>query len=357
MRLLLVADVNSIHVRRWVAALAARGHDVHVATLRDGAAANATTHVLATHGLGKLGYLLSIPSLRRLVRRIRPDIVHAHYVTSYGYLAAFSGASRLIVTAWGSDVLLSRRQRPFAWWADRFALQRADVVTTVAEHMNAAVSSISHCAHIVTIPFGVDLDVFGYVPAAASNTQLQVVCTRNFQPLYDVATVIRAVAVLPEDISATLTLVGDGPERPALVRLAEELRIAGRVRFAGHVSPEDLARALSGAHLFVTPSHSDGNNVSLNEAMAVGCFPIATDIPANRQWIDHGRNGLLFRAGDSVALADALVSAWSDPRRRREASVTNRAIVERRANWQASVDETVRIYERLAGGELSRAER
>lgn len=351
MRVLLVADASSIHTQRWASSLAARGHEVHVATFRHARVEAATVHVLRTFGLGKAGYLLAIPPLRSLARRIRPDVIHAHYVTSYGFVAAMSGIRPLMVTAWGSDVLFDPSERRGAAWLGRAALRRADQVTTVAEHMNQPTLRLAaRELELVSIPFGVDTDVFRYMPGAPGDDVLRIVCTRNFHPLYDVESVVRAVATVSGALDTTLTLVGEGPERATLEKLTRDLNIADRVRFCGHISPLKLAEELAAANVFVTPSHADGNNVSLNEAMAVGCFPIATDIPANRQWIEDGRNGLLYPAGDAAALASAIRRAWDDPSLRSHSAVLNRAIVDERAAWSNCVDVTVGLYRVMEHG-------
>jgi glycosyltransferase involved in cell wall biosynthesis len=277
-------------------------------------------------------------------------VVHAHYLTSYGFVAAAAGIHPLIVTAWGSDVLFDPAERRGAAWLGRVALRRADIVTTVAEHMNAsALRFAGRPLEIVSIPFGVDADLFAFAPGAYDGGALRIVCTRNFRPLYDVASVVRATAAVSDGHThrPTLTLVGDGPERASLESLARDLGIADRVRFCGHVSPSQLAAELAAANVFVTPSHSDGNNVSLNEAMAVGCFPIAADIPANRQWIENGRNGLLFPAGDVSTLSAAIRRAWDDPDLRARSAQLNREIVEQRASWNNCVDATVVLYRTL----------
>ena len=348
MRVLLVADAGSIHTKRWTLALSDRGHDVEVATLRDGECEGATVHLLPTGGLGKVGYLLAIPALRKLISSVRPDVINAHYATSYGFIAAAAGFHPLIVTAWGSDVLFHKGGRRVARTLTRRALQEADLVTTVAEHMNVRVRDIGGAAIEVTaIPFGVDSNVFKYRRGESASDCLRIVCTRNFHPLYDVESVVRAFGILRASTHARLILIGDGPERGSLERLVDALGIRQDVDFKGHLEPKDLGAELALAQVFVSPAHSDGNNVSLNEAMAVECFPVATDIPANRQWIEDGKTGLLFRAGDASALASALMSAWEDSARRREASLINRTIVEARADWSRGVDAMVALYGRV----------
>lgn len=349
-RILYVSDAQSVHTRRWAEAFRERGDEVHVASFRAASLPGITVHLLPTLGLGKAGYLLAVPVLRALASRLRPDVVHAQYVTSYGFLAALAGMRPLVVTAWGSDVLISPRESRLARWMASHAVRHADAVTTVAQHMNSAVAALGVVpASISAVPFGIDTELFCPPTVfAAQDGPLRVLCTRNLQPIYSVHTVIDAVATARAGgLDLTLDLTGDGPLRAALQLQAERLGVADAVRFHGHVDHVRLVHLLQSAHVFVTPALSDGNNVSLNEAMGCGAFPIATDIAANVQWIEHGRNGMLYAAGDAQALARCLVAAAEDQALRHSAAQINRGIVVERADWRRCVQIMAGIYERV----------
>jgi glycosyltransferase involved in cell wall biosynthesis len=342
-----VADAVSIHTRRWAEYHRDCGHNVHVASFRPAAIAGVTVHRLSGNGLGKAGYVTAIPMLRSLYRRIRPDIAHAQYVTSYGFLAAVARLHPLVVTAWGTDVLVSPRESAVLRALATYAVRHADAVTTVAEHMNPHVAALGvPLTSIEAVPFGVDTDRFRPRRLPRTPGPPRVVCTRNFEPVYDVSTLVRAMAIHNKTHSDwTLDLVGQGPLRATLEADVAALGLDDKVRFRGHVAPTELASLLADADIFVSPARSDGNNVSLNEAMACGCFPIATRIPANAQWLEHGRNGLLFGVGDAVELANCLRSATQDRALCEQAAVVNRNIVETRADWRRCVARMDEIYQ------------
>lgn len=347
-RLLFVSDARSIHTRRWAECFRDEGIEVHIASFRSADIAGVQVHHLPTAGLGRLGYLLAVPKLRLLMRQINPDIVHAQYVTSYGFVSALAGMRPRILTAWGTDVLISPRQSRLSRFLARFALRKADVVTTVAEHMNAAVVELGVPPdRVIALPFGVDCQRF-HLPEdlPQSPPPLRLICTRNFAPIYAVDSLINAVAeVRSRGLSVEVDLVGAGLLEPSLRELVHQQGLDSVVRFRGHVNHETLSRWLGDHHIFITPALSDGNNVSLNEAMACGCFPIATDIPANAQWLRHGENGLLYSAGNVQALSRCIERAAADPLWRARVAVQNRRIVEERANWRTSVEKMKTLYE------------
>lgn len=354
MRILYVSDALSIHTRRWAEAFRDRGAEVHVASFRPAEIRGVVVHTLPTAGLGKWGYLLAVPALRRLAARLKPDVVHAQYVTSYGFIAALASLKPLVVTAWGTDVLIAPRTSAISRWLATRALAAADQVTTVAEHMNAAVIALGvPKAKVLALPFGVDTQQFrppaGPPPAAPP---LRVISTRNFAPVYSVHTVIDAVhRARAAGLDVHLDLVGAGPLQADLE--AQAAGLGARVRFHGHVDHLRLVALLGAAHVFVSSALSDGNNVSLNEAMACGCFPLATEIAANTQWIEDGRNGGLFPAGDAAHLAGWIERAAADPTLRAAAASENRHIVEQRADWRVAVERMNTVYESLLRGRAS----
>jgi L-malate glycosyltransferase len=346
MRILLLGEARSIHTRRWAEGLSARGMDVHVVSLRPGDIKGVTVHILKPVVGSKALYLSVIPRLRALIRKLRPDVVHAHYATSYGLLATLSGHPHVVITAWGTDVLIAPRESFVLRTLLRFSLRRAGAVTSMAEHMSASLLALGVSPdRLHVLPFGVDVGRFAAL-AAPNRRPGSVVCTRGFHDIYDVQCLVRAfAAVRGERYLQTLTLIGDGPLRPALEALVETLGIRQSVEFLGRLDQEQLAAVLGTQEVFVSPAWSDGNNISLNEAMAAGCFPLATDIPANAQWITHGVNGFLYPAGDVDALIALLRELPAGRRLLDDARQLNLERVNRDANWQTALDRMCAIYD------------
>lgn len=351
MRILMVADAVSMHTRRWVEALVSRGHDVHVASFRYLELEGATFHQLPNAGLKKAGYFLAVPALWQLARRIYPDVVHAQYVTSYGFLAAMAGLRPLVVTAWGTDVLVSPWESRIYKYFAKFALIKADIVTTVAEHMNRSVEALGiPSSKIQTMPFGVDTEQFVFRQRSFSKLDRpwRIISTRNFESVYDIRSLIAAADLLhKKGLAFHLTLVGDGSLTSELQKFADQKGLTHKITFAGRVDHRMLPKLLAEADIFVTPAHSDGNNISLNEAMSVGCFPIATNIPANAQWLRDGENGYLYPAGDETALAGLLSRAIANPHVMERAVSDNRNIIEERANWKHCVTHMENLFRNL----------
>lgn len=351
MKILFVADAASIHTKKWVEYFRDRGDEVHIATFQPSVIDGVLIHVMPTFGLGKIGYFQAIRSLPEIYASIKPDLVHAHYLTSYGFLAAFSKMHPLVLTAWGSDVLLAPKESLILRFFVRYALRRADVVTLLAEHMRPTVELLGGGGRIVTTPFGVDTQLFFPAPKSSERDGVvKLISTRRFDDLYDVETLIRALALIfSKERRLSVDLVGDGPLRSSLMELVKDLGIAECIRFHGNLCQNDLSILLAQSDLYVTSALSDGGSVSLAEAFSCGCFPIATDIPANKQWIIHGKNGYLYQPGNIGDLALNIERALDNMWLCHKVQLENRALAVAEMDWQVCAERMVNVYQVATG--------
>jgi glycosyltransferase involved in cell wall biosynthesis len=143
---------------------------------------------------------------------------------------------------------------------------------------------------------------------------------------------------------AVLVLLGDGPDREALVEQAKRLQLREEnVRFMGRVDPAQIPLWTKISDIFALVSHSEGFSCALAEAMSTGLACVVSDIPANRQLIQPGEQGFLTPVGDSEAIGAAIARLIEEPRlRERMGQVGRQTILE---NY--SIDLVANRYEAL----------
>ena len=342
----------SVHTHRWARHFARRGYEVTVVSFHPGSLDWEGIQVFelpTPFSRSQANILLNLSKARRLVQEIDPDILHAHVVTSYGLAGALAGRHPFVVTAWGSDVLVQAEESWVYRQIVRFVLKRADLITSMADHMTRHLIERGYAAasKIVTLPFGVDIDVFNLRKRTRRHGDglPLVVSTRRLDHGLDVHLFIQAIPQVLECYpDAHFVVAGDGPLRPQLERLATDLGIAKRVEFRGQIPHEEMSGLLGQADVFVSTSRSDGNNVSLNEAMACGAFPVATDIPANRAWIEPGQNGLLLPCLDADGLAQKIIEALRQPDWRQATMAQNWEIIRTQASWTHKMAKMENLY-------------
>ncbi len=353
MKICYLANAGSIHTQRWARHFANRGYQVTVVSFESGEIDGVCVFQLSTSSISRrLSIVLNLGKVRHLIQEIAPDIVHAHYVTSYGLAGALAGRHPLVVTAWGSDVLIMPETSRIYRHIVQFALSRADLITSMAQHMTLHLvqRGYAEAKKILTLPFGVDIDLFNLNQRTRAHGEGQslVVSTRRLDHGLDVDTFIRAIPkVLNTCSNARFVLAGDGPLRAQLEQLTDDLGVAKSVEFLGSISHQEMVRLLGQADVFVTTSPSDGNNISLNEAMACGAFPIVTDTPANRAWVEHDRNGLYFPCRDVDQLAVTIIRALRRPEWRQAVMAQNWEIICAKASWAYQMAEMEHHYHEL----------
>lgn len=353
--LCLLGDANSVHVRRWAGEMLTRGWRVSVVTARpepiDGVEQRLLTPVRRS-----ADWLLRVGQARQLVAALAPDIVHAHYITSYGYLAARCGRHPLVMTAWGSDILVTPRQNALLRWLTGWTLRRADLITGDSLDLLDAMRCYGPTAPLRQIHWGADLARFS--PTEWERKPgFQIVSLRSWEPNYRIDVIVRAMAVFnrtPSGASAHLHLLGGGSQEAELRALVQSLGLGAQVTFHGRLDDAGMSAVMQACKVSVSVPCSDATSVSVLESMACGLPVVASDLPANRQWLDAG-DGALVPAGDAQALASALQTWCDDDVRARRIGERNRQRMEDEGARAVQMDAMATLYEHLLRGDLQRA--
>ena len=353
MKLCFIADGRSTHAQRWVAYFAGR-HEVHLITYDSMGKriAGVTEHVVGSPVQNL--YLSFWPrhlQVVRLIRRIRPDLVHAHFITKYGFHLLFLKVRPTVVSAWGDDVLILPQQSRTISFFTRFVLRHVDMIYAVSHDIEKHIVNDFDIVEdrIRYMPFGVDTDEF--VPSSSPNrdpSRIVVFCNRRFFPVYDMGTLIRGFHMAYQrDERLRLVLKSDGPEQSPMVELVHSLGIDDVVAFEERSDLADVHLDYRQVDIFVSTALSDGTPVSLLEAMASGLPCIATDVGGVPEWISDGKNGLLIPPRDPQILADRLLMLAADPEMRAEFGDLARKQVLERGEWSHLMARAEKDYEEL----------
>lgn len=293
--------------------------------------------------------------LRRTLERIDPDVVHAHYVVEHGFYAALAGVHPLVVTAWGSDVLVEPQRDSISRLIARWTIARADLVTSNNAYMARRIGELGVVpakVHVVTLGaerYDLELSEYSVNRVAPDRAQARcIISTRAHEPLYHIADVIDAHARVAQDRPDARLVVAHGGSLTGELRHRAEASGA-RVEFAGFLGRAAFREALSRAHVFVSVPSSDATSVALLQAMGAGAFPIVSDLPSQREWIRDGFNGYLVPVGRPDVLAERIAQALDAHELRRAAADVNRRLVEERGLNEAQMAKMEELYEELVG--------
>ncbi|WP_298011277.1 glycosyltransferase [uncultured Aquabacterium sp.] len=350
-RILFFADAASVHTRRWVAAAVERGAEAVVVTRSPAEVPGAREVIAIRPGTDKLGWFQALPEVRRVARalagRFQPTLVHGHYVTSYGMWAAACGLPLpLALTAWGSDILVTPRESRLMRLIVAWSLRRADLITADSLDMLTAIGRYHPQGACHQILWGADTDRF--VPGAPA-AGFEVVSLRSWEPNYNIDVLIDAFGRFAQarpDADARLHLLGGGPQADVLRAQVATLGLNEHVQFHGRVGDQAMVDAIQRSRVSLSVPTSDATSVSVLESMACGLPVVATDLPANRQWLDE-RGGCIVPVGDAGAITAALVHLHDHPALAAAMGEHNRARIEREASRRGQMDAMWRLYLKL----------
>lgn len=253
---------------------------------------------------GPLRYLTLADQIEEIIGEFQPNIINAHFLPTYGLAAAAVNAHPLVVTLWGSDLLLTGASGYLRRKRSEYVLKRADLVVMDSQMMVAETMKIHRIPRHLVVSFGVRKSWFesGQARELAEAKPLRVLSTRRHEPLYDIRTLLRAAHILKlEGFNFTLTIGGGGSQEQRLRQECRELGLDDRISFTGYQSDEQLFNLYRNHDVYVSTAKSDSCSVSLLEAMSQKLYPVVTDIPGNREWLADERH--FFPSGDATLLA------------------------------------------------------
>jgi L-malate glycosyltransferase len=322
LRVLVAGWINSPHVVAWVESLATAGHDVELV----GRPAPELTplevptkvHTLPASGPPLLRSLRMSRALADVAGTVKPDLVHAHWLPEFGWMAAREKLAPLVCSAWGSDVFgvrgLARRRTKLALKASNLVF--ADSLALARATRDLADGGVP----VEVVRWGLDLRAFSPGDAAEARARFGiehsgplVASVRGFKSIYNHELLFEAFALLRERMPDVHLLFkfpsGDVPQ--AARDLLDRLGLADSVTLLGSLPPEQLPDVYRAADVVVSIASSDSSPRSVWEALACGRSVVVSDLPWARDELTDGLNAVLTPL-DSAAIADSVERAILD---------------------------------------------
>ena len=339
MKICFLADGKSHHTQRWVDYFVEKGHQCHLLSLEKGIQTKALHLVLKSNSpVNALKFILVVPQLKKILEEIAPDILNAHFASAYGLTGALTGFKPLVISCWGSDVLISPKKSILHRLRVKYALGKADLISTDGQDLAHAVEKLGVPEQkIVVSPMGIDQNLLKKrEERKISQKPLTIISTRKLEPLYDLQTLLRAAFEVIKNLKEKVKfiIIGDGSQKENLLGLSQKLGLNKSVEFKGFLQRDEFLNLFQQADIYVSTSLSDSTSVALLEAMASGLIPVVTDIPGNREWIKEGENGFLFLPKNHQTLAEKILLAISNLDKLNKIREENLIVIKKKALWE-----------------------
>ncbi|MBL7086416.1 MAG: glycosyltransferase [Candidatus Cloacimonetes bacterium] len=358
MKICYLADARSVHTQRWVKSVAAAGHKVVVITFRPAEIEGVPVYTIKTPRFIKISptapfwsrfnYLFGKRQAKKIVDSFSPDILHAFWVTSYGFLSTRLDHPNYLVSVWGQDITKS----PNNWLMRKiiqFNLSRAKKVFCTSKFLlNKTSVFIENANKLVHLPFGVDLDKFSPKHINHNQDKIIIGSTKSFEKVYGLEILIKAFSEIHMlHTNTELLLVGKGSELLALQNLVRHLEIEKVVTFQSPVNYINIPQILNKIDIFVMPSFSEAFGVAALEASAVGIPVIGSQVGGIPEVIEDGVTGILVPPGNVEALINALEKLVKSPELRYEYGNNGWKFVQKRYVWEDNVNELLAEYKNI----------
>jgi glycosyltransferase involved in cell wall biosynthesis len=233
-----------------------------------------------------------IKILKQVIQETKPDVIHIHQIVLLAALMIFANRETkipVIVTAWGSDMLINPRRSWILKKVVQYVLHRANIFTANSAFLEKNMRF--YAKKEITIErchYGIDMK------DDKTEKENMIFSNRQLYPLYRIDSIIRNFYQFHQKHPEwTLVIAAEGSEKQNLQILVHHLNLQLNVKFVGWLSNEENIRYYCKSKIWVSVPKSDSTAVSLLEAMYYGAIPVVYDLPASQEWITDGVNGIV----------------------------------------------------------------
>lgn len=352
MKICLFGDARSPHLKQLSGQLDARGCAVHVVTHKVDRVPGATVEIFQVPPTKLTNpFRWHVRRRRYLHQFLRKfDIVNIHFLYDWGFDAELVQQGCVVVTPWGSDVVLPPEEEhpdEQALAMRRMLLREAAAVSVCSESFAGEVQRFSHVdrSRIHRTPFGVDLDLFRCRPREPGGDVRRIGFYKGFRAVYGPTYLIRALPQIMAKLpTARFTLVGDGPQRAICQSLASELQADHTVTWVAYLPHEQIPSTLANWDVSIIPSVRESFGVAALESAAMGVPVVASAVDGLRETVIDGETGVLIPPESPSVLADAVCELLDDTPRRRRYAEAGRRFVAANFSWEYCTDRWLEAY-------------
>lgn len=359
MKIFLLSPPSSIHTKRWAEALAQRGNDVFLFGLHPlkeewysdfpNISLFCMPDIKCSFKI--VAYVKYLLFLKNKISEISPDVLHAHYATSYGLLGALSNFHPFIISVWGSDVYDFPQISIIHKLIVKFNLRKADRVLSTSNVMAKETRKYTR-KEIEVTPFGVDTSIFKKLSNSENlGHEFVVGNVKTLSYKYGIDILIQSFYILVQSNPTTpmrLEIIGDGPDKEELVDLTRHLGLEDKVLFRGKIANHLLPQYYNSFSVSVLTSvlNSESFGVAAVEAMACECPVVASDADGFTEVVKSGETGFIVPKHSPSETASAIQRFLDDCSLRSAMGEAGRKRVLELYDWHKNVTDMISIYKK-----------
>jgi len=361
LKILILSDANSTHTQKWVKSLSLEGINIHLFSFFNpkvelikkykqynvnitSADIQSNIKNLREPNVSKIKYLKSLPLLMKTIKNFNPEIIHAHYASSYGLLGALTRFKPFILSVWGSDISYFPYINIFNRWLMRFIINRASMICSTSSYMKEIIQDEYGRLDVEVISFGVDINFFK--PYKNRSKIFKVGTIKSIESHNGIDCLIDAANILIKDYKKDFdfTIVGDGSLKEQMIQKVKDLELEEHIKFTGHVPHEKILKYFNSLSVFIAVSKRESFGVSVLEAASCEVPSITSNIGGLTEVNLDNKTGIVIDYNNPTKLANSILLLYEKEGFRLKLGRQARARVIKNFNWDQSVNQMIKAY-------------
>ena len=365
MKVLLLADAVSSHTIKWANGLHDKGIEISIFGL------SSCDHTQYKPGIKidifsipqlikwqtdgsllKTAYLLALPRLKKIIRNLKPDIVHAHSASSYGLLGALSHFHPFVISVWGNDVYNFPQKSIFFKKVLAYNLIKSDMLFSTSKLMAEETKKYTN-KNIRVVPFGIDIEIFKPKKTESyfSENDIVIGTIKSIEKKYGTENLVRAFKKVKENhpgIPLKLLIVGRGSMTGYIKSLVKDLGIESDVKITGFVSYDKIADYHRMLDIYTAMSTEDSESfgVAVLEASACETPVIVSNVGGLPEVVDNNITGFVIPHSNVELLVEKIELLFDEDLRKKFGNA-GRTRVMKHFNWDDNLKQMVNNYNEI----------
>ena len=364
MKLLILSDANSIHTQKWLSSLVKRGFNLHLFSLFKPSSQNAKLYNdlgiivhtidlkhkirnLRNPNISKILYITSLHKLKNIVKTFSPQIIHAHYASSYGILAYLTHFKPTILSVWGTDIYDFPKRNFINKWILKKVVKSADCICSTSEAMRKIIISDYARNDCYLIPFGVDINKFR--PKTIENNTFTVGTIKTIESHNGIDTIIDAAKILVNDMNLLdiqFLIVGKGELLEKMKEKCRKYNLEKNIKFTGYIPHDKIVSYFQKLSVFIAVSTRESFGVSILEAASCEIPAITSNVGGLPEVNKHLKTGYIIEANNGEMLSEKIIKLYKNDKLRKEMGKKARRMVIEKFDWNQNLEKMITIYKK-----------
>jgi glycosyltransferase involved in cell wall biosynthesis len=361
-----LATSHSIHTQRWIEYLSRRGYEVHLICFSYQKIKNAKIHVVKERR-SVTDFFMKLAKIKEIIKKINPDILHAHFVSYYGKYAAFCNFHPLILSVWGEDILIDSMKSFLTKILVSYSLKKADYITTTSSDMKKRLTKDFNIdkKKIASFSWGINHNVFyrNYKSDVkklrkklkiSKNSRI-VLSPRSMRELSNTHYIVKSIPEVIGKYPNTIFIflgghLKDSSYEARIISRINELKVTKNVRIISEpLTPKEMAAFYNLSDIFISIPFADQLSSTLLEGMACGSIPLVSNLPVYKERIRNNINGFIISNLDRD-LAKTIINCLSSLRIKSKIYKLNKKMLKEKDDWDKNAKILEQIYTKLKYG-------